>query len=74
MEQLTGYIDQSARSIDERKQHLWDDLRDMDFAEKAHFRHEVDLSVRSTEHAATSRASASTRSPAGTWSTCSTAR
>ncbi|GAB2762136.1 3'-5' exonuclease [Salinifilum aidingensis] len=51
LEQLTGYLDESARSVEERKQHLWENLRDMDFAEKAHFRHEVDLSIRSAEHA-----------------------
>lgn len=55
LEHLAGYIARSARSIEARKQHLWDNLRDMDFAEKAHFRHEVDMSVLSTEHAAVRR-------------------
>ncbi|GAA2360648.1 3'-5' exonuclease [Saccharopolyspora halophila] len=55
LESLDGYIDRSARTIDERKQHLWDNLRDMDFAEKANFRQDVDNSVRSVEHAATRR-------------------
>jgi DNA helicase-2/ATP-dependent DNA helicase PcrA len=51
LKRLTGDIDKSARSIDERKQHLWTNLRDMDFAEKANFRGEVDMSVRLAEHA-----------------------
>lgn len=55
LEHLVGYIDESAQAIEAKKQHLWDNLRDMDFAEKANFRHEVDLSVLSTEHAATRR-------------------
>ncbi|MDR7300062.1 HelD family protein [Haloactinomyces albus] len=55
LEHLTGYIDKSARTIEEKKEHLWANLRDMDFAEKANFRHEVDLSVLSAEHAAMRR-------------------
>ncbi|GAB3502156.1 DNA helicase-2/ATP-dependent DNA helicase PcrA [Amycolatopsis cihanbeyliensis] len=51
LERLTGDIDGSARAIEERKRHLWDNLRDMDFAEKANFRGEVDMSVRLAEHA-----------------------
>ncbi|GAB3506946.1 3'-5' exonuclease [Amycolatopsis cihanbeyliensis] len=51
LERLTGDIDESARTIEERKKHLWDNLRDMDFAEKANFRGEVDMSVRLAEHA-----------------------
>ncbi len=51
LKRLTGDIDKSARTIDERKKHLWDNLRDMDFAEKANFRGEVDMSVRLAEHA-----------------------
>jgi DNA helicase-2/ATP-dependent DNA helicase PcrA len=51
LERLTGDIDKSARNIEERKQHLWTNLRDMDFAEKANYRGEVDMSVRLAEHA-----------------------
>ncbi|WP_219632405.1 hypothetical protein [Haloechinothrix aidingensis] len=51
-ERLTGEIDSSARDIQERKEHLWTNLRDMDFAEKANYRGAVDMSVRLTEHAA----------------------
>ncbi|GAA5101709.1 HelD family protein [Haloechinothrix salitolerans] len=51
LERLTGDIDKSTRTIDERKKHLWDNLRDMDFAEKANYRGEVDMSVRLAEHA-----------------------
>jgi DNA helicase-2/ATP-dependent DNA helicase PcrA len=46
LERLTSDIDKSARNIEERKQHLWTNLRDMDFAEKANYRGEVDMSVR----------------------------
>lgn len=51
LERLTGDIDGSVRSIEERKRHLWTNLRDMDFAEKANYRGEVDMSVRLAEHA-----------------------
>lgn len=51
LKRLTGDIDRSARTIDERKKHLWDNLRDMDFAEEANYRGEVDMSVRLAEHA-----------------------
>lgn len=50
-QRLAADIDRSARSIEERKQHLWANLRDMDFAEKANYRGEVDMSVRLAEHA-----------------------
>lgn len=48
---LTGSIDKSARTIDEQKKHLWTNLRDMDFAEKANFRESVNMSVALGEHA-----------------------
>ncbi len=51
LEKLTGEIDTATTSIDERKKHLWDNLRDMDFAEKANYRGAVDMSVRLAEHA-----------------------
>ncbi|GAA1228518.1 3'-5' exonuclease [Prauserella halophila] len=50
-ERLTADIDTAAGDIDARKKHLWDNLRDMDFAEKANYRGEVDLSIKLTEHA-----------------------
>jgi DNA helicase-2/ATP-dependent DNA helicase PcrA len=50
-ERLIGSIEKSARTIEEHKSHLWIHRRDMDFAEKANFRVEVDMSVRLAEHA-----------------------
>ncbi|GAA4874753.1 HelD family protein [Saccharopolyspora cebuensis] len=55
LERLTGSIDSSARTIEEQKEHMWINWRDMDFAEKAGYRQEVDMSVRSVEHADRSR-------------------
>jgi DNA helicase-2/ATP-dependent DNA helicase PcrA len=49
-ERLTGSIDSSGRSIQERKGELWERRRDMDFAEKAALRTEVDLSIALGEH------------------------
>ena len=42
---LNDFIDTSARSIQEFKVHLWENRRDMDFAEKADYRTSVNLSV-----------------------------
>ncbi|WP_253828662.1 HelD family protein [Prauserella aidingensis] len=50
-DRLSADIDKAAGDIDARKKHLWDNLRDMDFAEKANYRGEVDLSIKMTEHA-----------------------
>ncbi|WP_072815697.1 HelD family protein [Rhodococcus zopfii] len=45
LERLTDSIDKSTQTIQERKEHLWENRRDMDFAEKADFRTAVDISV-----------------------------
>jgi len=53
--ELTDAIDRSARSIQERKEHLWENRRDMDFAEKADYRTAVNLSVALGERAVMTR-------------------
>lgn len=45
LHRLTNSIDGSAKTIQEQKVHLWENRRDMDFAEKADFRTAVNLSV-----------------------------
>ncbi|MGD9620582.1 MAG: UvrD-helicase domain-containing protein [Mycolicibacterium sp.] len=55
LEGLTDSIDKSARSIQERKEHLWENRRDMDFAEKADYRTSVNLSVALGERAVMTR-------------------
>ncbi|RAS64793.1 DNA helicase-2/ATP-dependent DNA helicase PcrA [Lentzea atacamensis] len=51
LEQLNGSIDKSARTIKEQKEHMWTYWRDMDSAEKASFRTEINLSVLQGDHA-----------------------
>lgn len=53
---LTASIERSADAIDEHKQHMWNNWRDMDRAEKADFRGEINMSVTIAEHAVVSRA------------------
>ncbi|MDZ4233454.1 MAG: hypothetical protein U1C73_06770, partial [Dietzia sp.] len=55
LESLTDSIGKSARSIQERKEHLWENRRDMDFAEKADYRTAVNLSVALGERAVLTR-------------------
>lgn len=55
LDRLHDSIDRSTTTIDEQKQHMWTHRRDMDGAEKASMRVEVDLSVRSAEHAMRTR-------------------
>ncbi|APE38755.1 hypothetical protein BOX37_26445 [Nocardia mangyaensis] len=55
LEQLGGSIDKSAKDIQERKEFLWENRRNMDFAEKADFRTAVDLSVKLGERAVLTR-------------------
>jgi DNA helicase-2/ATP-dependent DNA helicase PcrA len=55
MERLADSIETSARSIQEQKQHLWENRRDMDFVEKADFRTAVNLSVALGERAVMTR-------------------
>lgn len=54
-ERLAGSIDTSARAIREQKEHMWAHWRDMDRAEKANVRTEVNMSVGLAEHAVTAR-------------------
>ncbi|MEV6712596.1 UvrD-helicase domain-containing protein [Lentzea sp. NPDC051208] len=49
--QLNGSIDKSARTVKDQKEHMWTHWRDMDSAEKASFRTEINLSVLQGEHA-----------------------
>ncbi len=49
-------IEASARTIDEQKGQMWENRRDMDFAEKASLRTSIDLSVKTAEHAVKRRA------------------
>lgn len=55
LDELNGSIDSSARTIRAHKEHMWDNRRDMDFAEKATFRSEVDISVMLGERAVLTR-------------------
>jgi DNA helicase-2/ATP-dependent DNA helicase PcrA len=55
LERLNASIDKSVRTVDEHKQYMWDNLRDMDFAEKANFRESVNMSVVLGEHAMMTR-------------------
>ncbi|PXY17053.1 hypothetical protein BA062_37915 [Prauserella flavalba] len=55
LERLSASIDKSVRTVDEHKQYMWDNLRDMDFAEKANFRESVNMSVVLGEHAMMTR-------------------
>ncbi len=55
LENLTDSIGKSAKSIQERKEHLWENRRDMDFAEKADYRTAVNLSVALGERAVLTR-------------------
>lgn len=48
-------IETSARRIDEQKELMWTNRRDMDFAEKASLRTDVDMSVKLAESAVTRR-------------------
>ncbi|MBW0114550.1 HelD family protein [Pseudonocardia abyssalis] len=50
-ERTSDSIDASVRTIDEQKGQMWENRRDMDFAEKASLRTSIDLSVKSAEHA-----------------------
>ncbi len=52
---LSGSIDSSAKTIQAHKEHTWDNRRDMDFAEKATFRNDIDLSVMLGERAVLTR-------------------
>lgn len=52
---LNDSIDSSARTIRAHKEHMWENRRDMDFAEKATFRSEVDISVMLGERAVLTR-------------------
>ncbi|MGK5500119.1 HelD family protein [Streptomyces sp. URMC 125] len=45
LERLTASIGESARTIREQKEHMWEHWRDMDGAEKANFRTAVNMSV-----------------------------
>ncbi len=55
LERVTDSIDESARTIQEQKEHLWTARRDMDFAEKATFREDINISVRLGERAVMTR-------------------
>ncbi|WP_250549244.1 HelD family protein [Pseudonocardia sp. H11422] len=55
LERLTSSIDKSARTIEEQKEHMWTNRRDMDSAEKANLRAMVDMSIALGEHAAMTR-------------------
>jgi DNA helicase-2/ATP-dependent DNA helicase PcrA len=55
LERLADSIDKSARTIQEQKEHMWENWRDMDSAEKAGYRTEVNLSVTQGEHAVMTR-------------------
>lgn len=55
LESLTEHISTAARSIQERKEHLWENRRDMDFVEKADYRSAVNLSVALGERAVLTR-------------------
>jgi DNA helicase-2/ATP-dependent DNA helicase PcrA len=55
LERLNVSIDTSIRTVEEHKQYMWDNLRDMDFAEKANFRESVNMSVALGEHAMMTR-------------------
>lgn len=55
LQRLTDSIDMSARTIQEQKEHLWENRRDMDFAEKATFRADVNVSVALGERAVMTR-------------------
>ncbi|TVS83068.1 AAA family ATPase [Mycobacterium helveticum] len=55
LQRLSDSIDTSARTIQEQKQHLWENRRDMDFAEKATFRTDVNVSVALGERAVMTR-------------------
>ncbi|MDX8140486.1 MULTISPECIES: HelD family protein [Lentzea] len=48
---LNNSIDKSARTIKDQKEHMWAYWRDMDSAEKAGFRTEINMSVLQGEHA-----------------------
>lgn len=52
---VDGSIETSARRIDEQKELMWTNRRDMDFAEKASLRTDVDMSVKLAESAVTRR-------------------
>lgn len=54
-DRVADSIEASARTIDERKEQMWTNRRDMDFAEKASLRTDVDLSVKLAESAVTRR-------------------
>jgi DNA helicase-2/ATP-dependent DNA helicase PcrA len=51
LESLSDSIDDSARTIEEQKAHMWTHRRDMDSAEKASMRTAMDMSVALAEHA-----------------------
>ncbi|WP_233157269.1 MULTISPECIES: HelD family protein [Amycolatopsis] len=55
LERLNASIDKSVSTVDQHKRYMWDNLRDMDFAEKANFRESVNLSVTLGEHAMRTR-------------------
>ncbi|WP_207957559.1 UvrD-helicase domain-containing protein [Streptomyces sp. YIM 98790] len=55
LERLAASIDDSARTIQEQKEHMWEHWRDMDGAEKANFRTAVNMSVTLGEHAVATR-------------------
>ncbi|WP_228542281.1 UvrD-helicase domain-containing protein [Nocardia sp. XZ_19_369] len=52
---LTGSIDRSARTIQEQKEQIWEQWRDMDHAEKAGARTDVNLAVALGERAVLTR-------------------
>lgn len=54
-DRVAGSIETSARKIDEHKELMWTNRRDMDFAEKASLRTDVDMSVKLAESAVTRR-------------------
>ncbi len=49
-ERLVDSIDRSAMTIEEQKEHMWLNWRDMDSAEKANFRSTIDMSIMLGEH------------------------
>ncbi len=51
LERLVGSIDKSAGSIQEQKEYMWENWRDMDSAEKAGLRTDVNMAVVLGEHA-----------------------
>ncbi|MGW9567035.1 HelD family protein [Prescottella equi] len=55
LDRLNGSIDRAAGVIQEQKEHMWANLRDMDFAEKADMRTAVNVSVSLGERAVLSR-------------------